>query len=50
MATLETRRAQLSDASIMSRLTLELGYDCTEVLMRQRQANAETSCLDQRVR
>ncbi|MCA9653357.1 MAG: GNAT family N-acetyltransferase [Myxococcales bacterium] len=36
MATLETRRAQLSDASIMSRLTLELGYDCTEVLMRQR--------------
>ncbi|MEX1368262.1 MAG: GNAT family N-acetyltransferase [Nannocystaceae bacterium] len=36
MATLETRRAQLSDSSVLSRLTLELGYDCTEVLMRQR--------------
>lgn len=36
MATLETRSAQLSDAVIMSRLTLELGHDCTEVLMRKR--------------
>lgn len=36
MATLETRRAELSDASAMSRLCLELGYDSTEVLMRQR--------------
>lgn len=38
MATLETRRASLSDASVMSRLTLELGHDCTEVLMRKRLA------------
>jgi ribosomal protein S18 acetylase RimI-like enzyme len=34
--TLETRRAALSDASTMSRLTLQLGYDCNEVMMRQR--------------
>jgi GNAT superfamily N-acetyltransferase len=36
--TLETRKAALSDASTMSRLTLQLGYDCTEVVMRQRLA------------
>jgi GNAT superfamily N-acetyltransferase len=36
--TLETRKAVLSDASIMSRLTLQLGYDCSEVMMRQRLA------------
>ncbi len=36
MATLETRPALLSDASIMSRLCLLMGYDSTEVLMRQR--------------
>jgi GNAT superfamily N-acetyltransferase len=34
--TVETRRAALSDASALSRLTLQLGYDCTEVAMRQR--------------
>lgn len=34
--TLETRRAGLADASAMSRLTLQLGYDCSEVMMRQR--------------
>jgi GNAT superfamily N-acetyltransferase len=33
---LETRKAALSDASTMSRLTLLLGYDCNEVMMRQR--------------
>ena len=36
--TLETRKAALADASTMSRLTLQLGYDCTEVMMRQRLA------------
>src|SRR5690606_7946877 len=36
MLTLETRRATLADASAMSRLTLQLGYDCNEVMMRQR--------------
>jgi len=36
--TLETRKAALSDAAAMSRLTLQLGYDCTEVAMRQRLA------------
>lgn len=36
--TLETRKAALSDASAMSRLTLLLGHDCTEVMMRQRLA------------
>ena len=34
--TLETRKAALSDAATLSRLTLQLGYDCTEVMMRQR--------------
>ncbi len=34
--TVETRSAALSDASTMSRLTLQLGYDCTEIAMRQR--------------
>lgn len=34
--TLETRTAALADASAISRLTLQLGYDCTEVAMRQR--------------
>lgn len=34
--TLETRRALLSDASTMARLSMQLGYDCTEVVMRQR--------------
>jgi len=38
MATLETRQAQLSDASILSRLTLELGFDCNEITMRSRLA------------
>ena len=36
--TLETRKATLSDATTMSRLTLQLGYDCSEVMMRQRLA------------
>lgn len=36
--TLETRRATLADASVMSRLTLQLGYDSNEVMMRQRLA------------
>lgn len=36
--TLETRKAALPDASAMSRLTLLLGHDCTEVAMRQRLA------------
>lgn len=36
--TLETRKASLSDAAILSRLTLQLGYDCSEVMMRQRLA------------
>ncbi|MCX4240123.1 GNAT family N-acetyltransferase [Paraliomyxa miuraensis] len=36
--TLETRRATLADASVVSRLTLQLGYDCSEVMMRQRLA------------
>ena len=36
--TLETRRAALSDATTLSRLTLQLGYDCSEVMMRQRLA------------
>lgn len=36
MATLEPRRALPSDASMLARLCLELGYDCTEFLMRQR--------------
>lgn len=34
--TLETRRAALNDAPVMARLTLQLGYDCHEVMMRQR--------------
>lgn len=34
--TLETRRALLSDASALARLSMQLGYDCTEVSMRQR--------------
>ncbi len=34
--TLETRRATLSDASAMARLSMQLGYDATEVIMRQR--------------
>lgn len=34
--TLETRRALLADASTMARLSMQLGYDCTEVDMRQR--------------
>lgn len=34
--TLETRKAALSDALALCRLTLLLGYDCTEVAMRQR--------------
>ncbi|MCA9708838.1 MAG: GNAT family N-acetyltransferase [Myxococcales bacterium] len=34
--TLETRRASLSDASSMSRLSMQLGYDSTELTMRQR--------------
>ncbi|MCH9684725.1 MAG: GNAT family N-acetyltransferase [Deltaproteobacteria bacterium] len=36
MATLETRRALITDATSVSRLCLLLGYDCTEALMRQR--------------
>jgi len=36
--TLETRRALLSDASIMARLSMQLGYDSSEVVMRQRLA------------
>jgi GNAT superfamily N-acetyltransferase len=38
MHTLETRKAALSDAANLSRLTLLLGYDCSEVMMRQRLA------------
>jgi GNAT superfamily N-acetyltransferase len=38
MHTLETRKAALSDAAHLSRLTLQLGYDCSEVMMRQRLA------------
>jgi len=34
--TLETRQAALSDASIMARLSMQLGYDSSEVVMRQR--------------
>jgi ribosomal protein S18 acetylase RimI-like enzyme len=34
--TLETRKAALSDAATLSRLTLQLGYDCSEVMMRRR--------------
>lgn len=34
--TLETRRATLSDASTMARLSMQLGYDSSEVKMRQR--------------